>query len=730
MPRARRAARWTVVAGVILVVIAALYRGILRYATVSPDDGVRHLILPLFVVLIVVLALGFAGVLIRNLVRLIIERKKGILGSRLRTKLVFFFLAFVLLPAFVMFYGSAGVTRLTVDAMLRASVFDAMAAAQKVVDGWMESTRAECQRLSVRLAAELGRAADGKAGQASEREILRRWLLAEPLDAAAIVTGGTWSAIAVDPRVRDPQTFEAAIRPLAVDLAARALRNAETATRVDVVRGGLLVQAVAPVPTVSGRARSAVWVGAFLAPDLAERMAQVAAGAEDYRRLSGQRKELVRFYLALTALILLATVFVATWIGFYLSRRITVPVEQVAAAAREISAGNLGVRVRAEEGDEVGTLVDAFNEMAAQLQESREVIVRSTADLRRSNLALDERRRYIEALLANLSTAVVSLDGEGRVTTVNPASEGILKLRLAPGDFLRDRLRVPGLEPLADLVDRFDGRPGESRRHEIVLARPDGRVSLSVQITPLRGRTPRDDAGLLLMIEDLTDLLRAQRVAAWREVARRIAHEIKNPLTPIQLAAQRVRKKLAERSPDFPAVVEEATSSIEREVGALKDLVDEFSRFARMPEIFPRPTDFREVLEAAVSLYRAVPDVHITTAVPDELGPVTVDPEAMRRVLINLIDNAVEAAAGPVRVAIAVGHLGGGGSLRLEVADDGPGIEAADRDRLFLPYFSTKRRGTGLGLAIVHRVVTDHGGTIRIEDAAPRGARFVIEIPG
>ncbi len=232
------------------------------------------------------------------------------------------------------------------------------------------------------------------------------------------------------------------------------------------------------------------------------------------------------------------------------------------------------------------------------------------------------------------------------------------------------------------------------------------------------------------MVEDLTELLRAQRAAAWREVARRIAHEIKNPLTPIQLAAQRLRKKFQEGAADLPEVVADATATVEREVGALKDLVDEFSRFARMPDVAPRPADFREIVDAVLALYQGVQGIRWEIETSPDLGLVRVDGEQMRRALINLIDNALTAMGGAGTLRIAARAYAGPGSLRVEVADTGPGIPPGDRDRLFLPYFSTKRRGSGLGLAIVHRVVTDHRGVIRAEDNRPHGARFVIEIPG
>jgi two-component system nitrogen regulation sensor histidine kinase NtrY len=421
------------------------------------------------------------------------------------------------------------------------------------------------------------------------------------------------------------------------------------------------------------------------------------------------------------------TIFIATWIGLYVSRRITGPIQELAAAAREISAGNLGVRVRTRIGDELGMLVDAFNEMAGELQENREVITRSTADLRRSNRALDERRRYIETLLANLSTAVISLDPLGRVTTANPAVEQILGVSVPVGRSARSAFAEAGLLPLVDLLDPASVARGEELRRELALSRGSRTLHVSVQISPLRGGGD-EDLGTLVMVEDLTELLRAQRAAAWREVARRIAHEIKNPLTPIQLSAQRLRKKFTERSSDLEQVVPDATASIEREVGALKRLVDEFSRFARMPELAPRPVALPDLVESVLELYRGLPEIRWNVEIDPEMSDVVLDPEQIRRMMINLVDNAVSAMDGRGTISIRAG-LDRDGVLRLELEDDGPGLPPEDRERIFSPYFSTKRRGSGLGLAIVHKIVTDHGGTIRLADHEPRGVRFVIELP-
>jgi two-component system nitrogen regulation sensor histidine kinase NtrY len=270
---------------------------------------------------------------------------------------------------------------------------------------------------------------------------------------------------------------------------------------------------------------------------------------------------------------------------------------------------------------------------------------------------------------------------------------------------------------------------GESLRRDIELPETAATRHVSVQISPLTGRSA-ETLGSLIMVEDLSDLLRAQKALAWQEVARRIAHEIKNPLTPIQLAAQRLRKKFFANASDLDQVLLESTASIEHEVSGLKQLVDEFSRFARMPQVEPEQVEFVKVVESVLSLYQGHPGIEWQVDLDPRVGIVNVDVRQIRRVMINLIDNALSAIEEQGTIRVSTRAIGGNGSFRIEVADSGPGIPPGDRENLFAPYFSTKWRGTGLGLAIVHKVVTDHRGTIRVEDNTPHGACFVIELPG
>lgn len=719
--------QWSALGVLSLGGLWGFYRSSIHVAEAGPRIAASPYLLTLLTLAIIVLALAFVGILIRNLVRLIVDRKRGVLGARLRTKLVFFFLALVLLPAFLLSFGAGAFIKTTVEDLIKAPVEEVARLAKEIAK---DTGRREESRLLDHarfLATELA-SVPAAAPYDARRVSTIQWRQREGFDVAGFVLGGstTFADIADGPGLAS-LSREVVLRAVgrAGDVAAR------TGTPVfDQEPAGAMVLLVgaAPVdPTAPGR--GAAVAGVVVRSDLKTLLERIDAADSASAKFRADRREVLRLYYSILALVGLTIVFVASWIGFYVSRRITVPLEQMAAASREISAGNLGVRVLTNVGDEVGQLVDAFNEMAGQLQESREVITRSTVDLRRTNQALDERRRYIETLVAQLGTAVLSLDRDGRVTTANPAVLSMMGLSVKPGDDLRSALASAGLPPLTRLLDDATARGGHDVRRGLVLDRGGTPISVSVQVSPLRGGQG-DDLGTLVMVEDLTDLLEAQRLAAWREVARRVAHEIKNPLTPIQLAAQRLRKKWSEGAADLGEVVVDATATIEREVMGLKSLVDEFSLYARMPAPSPARLDFGEIVRSVVALYGVHQGVQWDVRIDPGLLAVRVDADQMRRALINLIDNAVAAIRGLGPIEIVARAWAGPGSLRVEVADGGPGIDAAQREKVFTPYFSTKPRGTGLGLAIVQRIVVEHRGAIRVEDNAGGGARFIIEIPG
>ena len=468
-----------------------------------------------------------------------------------------------------------------------------------------------------------------------------------------------------------------------------------------------------------------------------------------YQHLVGQQRRVRLLGLSTLGLMTLILLFVSSWVAIYLARGIATPIKALAEASKEVARGNLAHRVTTTiADDELALLAESFNQMTTQLEENRGRIEAGAAELRDTNMALRERRNYIETVLQSLSTGVVSIDENDCVTTLNASAARMLALRERDDD----NPKLSGLIGSEDwlVVERLlrrarrTGHATEQTQLESGGANGNGPLPVSLTATALRGsKGPR--RGVVLVIEDLSELLAAQRAAAWSEVARRMAHEIKNPLTPIQLSAERIAKSYGRATANgngggehtdekrVAAVISECTETITREVAGLKAMVDEFSRFARLPATRLELANLNDVITQAAGLYVDRPDgVSLTLDLDRELPPSMLDVEQIKRVFVNLIDNAVHAlvsANDEKQITIATSHDAERSLLRAEIADTGHGIEPGDFRRLFEPYFSRRDSGTGLGLAIVQRIIMEHGGHIRAERNQPRGAKFVIELP-
>ena len=482
----------------------------------------------------------------------------------------------------------------------------------------------------------------------------------------------------------------------------------------------------------------------------------ITGSQSEYQELVKKQRRVRLLGLSTLGLMTLILLFVSSWVAIYLARGIATPIKALAEASKEIARGNLSHRVTTEADDELALLAESFNQMTAQLDENRNRIEAGAAELRDKNLALRERRNYIETVLQSLSTGVVSVDETDRVTTLNASASRMLRLDDKPN----------GNQKLSDLIGSDDWivvdrllRRARRTGHATEQTQLDGGsrgvagpLPVAMTATALHDSSG-PGRGVVLVIEDLSELLSAQRAAAWSEVARRMAHEIKNPLTPIQLSAERIAKsyrrsmgngsgrngeantRIGESADErrVGAVIDECTETISREVAGLKAMVDEFSRFARLPAARLEAADLNEVVAQAVGLYEGRLDgVGLQLDLAPELPVAMLDAEQMRRVFVNLIDNALVALVevkGEKRIAIKTSHDSVRSLLLVEVSDTGQGIEPGDFRRLFQPYFSRRDSGTGLGLAIVQRIVLEHRGRIRAETNHPLGARFVIELP-
>ena len=460
------------------------------------------------------------------------------------------------------------------------------------------------------------------------------------------------------------------------------------------------------------------------AADLQRTQSEIDRYMAEYAQLAGQKKNIRTLYLLFIVAIALFILFVATWIALLVSRQIISPISALLVAAGEVRKGNLSYRVRAKAIDELATLVRAFNEMMQELEaNSRE---------------LESRRRFTETILESIPTGVLSVSAEGRIQRVNRALQGLLSQeQIERAVHLDDLFSRDDAAEIQYLMKR--ARRTGVAASQIELKSPAQVLHLAVTVSALPAQPPAEP-GFVVVLEDTSELLRAQKAAAWHEVARRIAHELKNPLTPIALSAERIGRILdrmggdrmgEELAAETRRVLRECARTISREVESVKNLADEFSQFSRFPAAQPVPSDLNEIVKHALAVFLGrLDDIDLRVELGSGLPPVHVDPEQFKRVVVNLVDNAAEAMRDSlVKRLLIRTQSAAPDSIELLVADTGCGISPEDKEKLFLPYFSTKNRGTGLGLAIVSHILSEHGARVRVEDNRPAGARFYVEVP-
>ncbi len=655
----------------------------------------------------------------RNLAKVIFERRRGLIGSKFQVRLVAGFIAVALIPSAFLLYVSGVFLHADINSWFNPAYEQILNDSLEIAKTYYLNSANNASHFARVLAGEIS--AQGLLAP-QKRDDLKAFI-AKRQEEYNLGTIEVFSAdrklLLIDISPKTPTGIGASPDSpiISQTLKGQALTRTDRLGGADVVRGSAPIYVSSETDNVLG----AVLVDYYLPKSLATRATNISRVSEDYFQLRILREPIMNSYLLTLALIGLVVVTLASWFGIFLSRGITGPIKLLARGTQAVAGGDLNFRIPAVGDDEIGHLVDSFNQM--------------TADLRASAAELEHRRQYTETLLRNVSAGVVGLDHDGVVTTINPCAERLLDLSAAAvigrnyqGAF------PPALARVLDDVFAFATRPREARS-TVKLEAAGGETELMMTASPL-GETPDEPAGTVLFFEDVSQIAKVERMEAWREVARRIAHEIKNPLTPIQLSAERLRRQLGARPGIESALVEECTRTIIGEVEDLKRLVNEFSAFARMPHLNPVPGDINALAGETVANFRAAhPNVEFALALDPAIPLIPIDREALKRALVNLLDNAVAAVT-------AINHNGAGPLIEvrshrrpdnsivtLEVADNGPGIEPRLRTRIFEPYYSGKKGGTGLGLAIVSAVVTDHHGFVRVTDNQPRGSRFVLEFP-
>ncbi|MDA8085003.1 MAG: ATP-binding protein [Nitrospiraceae bacterium] len=662
--------------GVVLIIAAFVIE--LHYMRLENVTFFTKLIIFILLNLNLIALLTLMFFVSKSLFKVYLERKNRVLGYKFKTRFVIVLVVLTMIPSILLFVVSISVIT-------------------RYLDRWFDPQVRQPLTLSIDIA---------KAAYEMEREQALRY-------AQSLASGGKLdSTYTVQHLVRVPDDASETVKA-----------GFEGKADVEVISddNGDIIRAVAP-EFREGRQTGVVVVESLMSPVISGNVEAIKGAYRNYQTLELWKTPIKVNYILILSFFTLMAVFMALWVALRVARGITDPIQMLAQATEDVARGNLDAIVESTREDEIGLLMKSFNNMVRELRESKESLQRALKES-------DRRRLIIENILDNINSGVISLDPAGNILTINNAACRIL--HLSPGMIIGENysalLETLHSDELKEAVKQVRIRDSRIVEREFRVSVGDNRILLRIFMTALGDVD--DFLGTLVVFDDMTELVRAQRALAWQEVARRIAHEIKNPLTPIKLSTDHMIKKWSNQDSDFGKVFERSTKTIIKEVESLKRLVDEFSRFGKMPEIRKSPTRISAILENVVNLYGDYREVTIRTVLPASEPLVDLDAEQFKRVIINIVDNAIQAMQSKGNIIITIRHERAANRVFVEIADDGPGIREEDREKLFLPYFSTKKDGTGLGLAIASKIITEHRGYIRIGDNTPQGTIFSIELP-
>jgi len=687
-----------------------------------PDTSSQALVFAALSALVFLLFVVLCLMLARILLKLLAERRGGVMGSKFRTKLVSGALVLSFGPVVFLFIFAYGLMNRSIDKWFSTPVEevrrDTATVSSTVAEYTLQNARAEAVSITVAPETE-------KAFQTGNfKDLLKIFRLRE-----APLQGGFAIALLdreLEASYQVPTTWPELSKKLRIQ---QGPLNLPTAIQIDDQQYLIGWQEVGK--------NGLVLVGMPMPQKLTDAIHQIEQSQQGYLSLAKERKRIRLTYMMLLLLITSVVLFAATWFAVFLSKFVTTPVAALAEATREISKGNLDYRIDVPATDELGELVGSFNRMADELRTNRRNLEASRHELASANDELEQRRRHIETILENIPTGVLSLDAIMRVTHANSALTRLFRPEangnasgIIRGAHIRDVFPQDVIDDLAHMLRKAD-RMGTTTS-QLEMGSGGRNLSAAVTVASLKHEAQR--LGYVVVFEDLTDLLKAQKQVAWREVARRVAHEIKNPLTPIALSAQRIKRHLERGTPDDAslAVIHGCAETIAGAVETVRALVDEFSTMARFPAAQVRPADVNGIVHNALSMFEGrLEGVTVQTFLAPDLPKVLADAEAMKRAVANLVDNAAEAMNDTMvrEIQITTSVLSGRDMVEIVIADSGHGITSDVKEKLFLPYFSTKQRGTGLGLAIVSRIVEEHHGSIRVEENKPVGTKFIVELP-
>ena len=678
---------------------------------------------------ITLLIILFVYLLARNLFKLFKERQLDKMGARLRSKLVMAFVSLSLFPTLLLFFISAGYISNSIQNWFNRQIENSLDESMEVAQTYYKNSAANAVFYGEQISNFIkNRKLLNEDNLPHLKALIKEKQKEYNLGVVEVFSAQREELVrSSNPKLPISEFTNPSSDDLNTVLKGKTLSRVNSIGKADLIRGIVPVFSTWNQSDVVG----VVVVNYYVPYSLVSKMKEITSAYHEFRQLKILKRPITTTYILTLLFMTSVIITLSVWFGVNLAKSLTDPIQDLAYATKQIADGNLEIELSGESRDEIGQLIHSFNRMAADLRTNQIALKDANLDLSKSNQEIEGRRRYMETILRHITAGVISTNSQGIVTTINKSAERLLQINTSDviGRNFRELLRLPQLDLMKEMLRNILLKKQETMNRQIEIQVNENRLVLQVNLTLLNDENG-EFLGTVVVFDDLTHLIKSQRMAAWREVARRIAHEIKNPLTPIQLSAQRLRKRYLSRFSEDDQVFDQSTETIIKSVEELKTLVNEFSQFARMPAAQPAPCNLNDLIAEAVTLYSEAHRQVSIRFIPDEALPeLQLDRDQIKRVLINLLENAVAALdnEGDIRVTSSYNQ-----ELKMagfSVADNGAGISAADRPRLFEPYFSTKKSGTGLGLSIVNTIITDHHGFIRVRGNIPKGTIFIVELP-
>lgn len=679
--------------------------------------------------IIILLVVLLIYLVFRNIAKLLMERRQNAIGAKLRTKLVLAFVGLSLVPTMLLFFVSAGFITNSIQNWFSQQVETSLDESMEVAQTYYKTSAANALHYGQQLSEFIKeQKLLNEENLPALKKLIRQKQKEYNLGVVEVFSSQREELVrAANPKLPLGEFTNPSSEDINIGLRGKELTRVNSAGKTDLIRGIVPIHSNWNPKDIVG----VVVVNYYVPYSLVSKMKEISASYLEYRQLKILKNPIKTWYILTLFLITVTIVFLAIWFGVYLSKSLTIPIKELAEATRQVADGNLDIHLGEKGADEIGILISSFNRMTEDLRSHQLALKKTHEEIVRSNLELEQRRRYMETVLKNVTAGVISIDKDGALTTVNTSAERLLQIHAGEvlGRSFRDVLRAQHLDIVKGMLRDMVLAKQDTVSKQVTIPLKDTKLTLFLNLAVLRDENG-EFMGTVVVFDDLTQLIKAQRMAAWREVARRIAHEIKNPLTPIQLSAQRLRKRYLDRFGEDSKVFDECTETIIKAVDEMKTLVDEFSNFARMPTAQLTANNLNDIIREAQALYQeAHRTITFSFQADDSLPQLQLDRDQIKRVLINLLDNAVAAIDVTGRIDIESKYNKELQMATCVISDSGHGIAPEDRTRLFEPYFSTKKTGTGLGLAIVNSIISDHHGFIRIKDNSPKGTKFIIELP-